>query len=125
MLPKPYFNIDSRDGNARSGVMSTIHGDIRTPAFMPVGTQATVKSMPPSWIEDSGADIILSKTYHLLQRPGAERIAKLGGLRRFMNWKRPVLTDSGGFQVFSLSDLNKVTEEGVFFQSHIDGSKHF
>ena len=99
-------------------------GDIRTPAFMPVGTAATVKAMRPEEVRASGADIILGNTYHLMLRPGAERVAKLGGLHRFMGWKRPILTDSGGYQVMSLSELTRVTEEGVAFASHLDGSRH-
>ena len=99
-------------------------GEIRTPAFMPVGTAATVKAMKPESVRATGADIILGNTYHLMLRPGAERVAKLGGLHRFMNWPRPILTDSGGYQVMSLSDLRKITEEGVSFRSHLDGSKH-
>ena len=99
-------------------------GDIRTPAFMPVGTAATVKAMKPESVRATGADIILGNTYHLMLRPGAERVARLGGLHTFMNWERPILTDSGGYQVMSLSDLRKLTEEGVEFRSHIDGSKH-
>ena len=99
-------------------------GTIRTPAFMPVGTAATVKAMKPETVRETGADIILGNTYHLMLRPGAERMARLGGLHRFMNWHRPILTDSGGYQVMSLADLNKLTEKGVEFRSHIDGSKH-
>ena len=99
-------------------------GTIRTPAFMPVGTAATVKAMKPETVRKTGADIILGNTYHLMLRPGAERVARLGGLHRFMNWERPILTDSGGYQVMSLSDLRKLTEKGVEFRSHIDGSKH-
>src|SRR6188768_2633138 len=99
-------------------------GTIRTPAFMPVGTAATVKAMKPEAVRATGADIILGNTYHLMLRPGAERVAKLGGLHRFMNWPRPILTDSGGYQVMSLSDLRKLTEDGVEFRSHLDGSKH-
>lgn len=99
-------------------------GEIRTPAFMPVGTAATVKAMKPEDVRQTGADIILGNTYHLMLRPGAERVARLGGLHRFMNWDRPILTDSGGYQVMSLSDLRKITEEGVRFSSHLDGSKH-
>ncbi len=99
-------------------------GEIRTPAFMPVGTAATVKAMKPETVRKTGADIILGNTYHLMLRPGAERVARLGGLHEFMNWDRPILTDSGGYQVMSLSDLNKLTEEGVEFRSHIDGSRH-
>ena len=102
----------------------TLHGDIRTPAFMPVGTVGTVKGLYLDQVEGTGADIILGNTYHLMLRPGAERVARLGGLHKFMNWDRPILTDSGGYQVMSLSDLNKVTEEGVTFKSHLDGSRH-
>src|SRR5205085_3929563 len=104
--------------------MAMVRGDIRTPAFMPVGTAATVKAMRPEEVRASGADVILGNTYHLMLRPGAERIARLGGLHRFMGWERPILTDSGGYQVMSLSELTKVTEEGVAFRSHLDGSKH-
>ncbi len=118
------FDIAATDGRARSGVIRTPRGDIRTPAFMPVGTAATVKAMLPGSVRETGADILLGNTYHLMLRPGAERIARLGGLHRFMNWDRPILTDSGGFQVMSLADLRKLTEEGVTFKSHIDGSKH-
>ena len=101
-----------------------MRGDIRTPAFMPVGTAATVKAMLPESVRETGADILLGNTYHLMLRPGAERVARLGGLHKFMNWDRPILTDSGGFQVMSLADLRKLTEDGVTFKSHIDGSKH-
>ena len=118
------FRIDARDGRARTGLISTPRGEIRTPAFMPVGTAATVKAMLPESVRATGADILLGNTYHLMLRPTAERIAKLGGLHRFMNWERPILTDSGGFQVMSLADLRKLTEEGVTFRSHVDGSKH-
>ena len=118
------FKLDAMDGRARTGVVSTPRGDIRTPAFMPVGTAATVKAMFPEHVRQTGADIVLGNTYHLMLRPGAERVASLGGLHKFMNWSRPILTDSGGFQVMSLSKLRKLTEEGVSFQSHIDGSKH-
>src|SRR5438270_2879123 len=118
------FTIAATDGAARSGTMATKRGEIRTPAFMPVGTAATVKAMRPEEIRASGADIILGNTYHLMLRPGAERVAKLGGLHRFMGWERPILTDSGGYQVMSLSELSKVTEEGVSFASHLDGSRH-
>jgi queuine tRNA-ribosyltransferase len=118
------MKIHKASGNARTGVVSTAHGDIRTPAFMPVGTAATVKAMLPESVKSTGADIILGNTYHLMLRPTAERIHKLGGLHQFMNWQGPILTDSGGFQVMSLSDLRKITEEGVTFKSHIDGSKH-
>ncbi|MGY8986363.1 MAG: tRNA guanosine(34) transglycosylase Tgt [Sphingomonadales bacterium] len=118
------FNIKATDGNARTGVISMKRGNILTPAFMPVGTAATVKAMMPENVRDLGADIILGNTYHLMLRPTAERIALLGGLHKFMNWPYPILTDSGGYQVMSLSKLRQITEEGVTFQSHIDGSKH-
>ncbi len=118
------FTVSGRDGRARTGEIHTTRGTIRTPAFMPVGTAATVKAMLPESVRATGADILLGNTYHLMLRPGAERIARLGGLHRFMNWDRPILTDSGGFQVMSLSGLRRLTEEGVTFASHIDGSKH-
>ena len=124
MAQKVSFTLNATDGRARTGVISTPRGDIRTPAFMPVGTAATVKAMMPESVRATGADILLGNTYHLMLRPGAERIAALGGLHRFMNWERPILTDSGGFQVMSLSGLRKLTEEGVRFSSHVDGSKH-
>jgi len=112
------------DGKARVGVIHTTRGDIRTPAFMPVGTAATVKAMMPESVAATGADILLGNTYHLMLRPTAERIDRLGGLHKFMNWDKPILTDSGGFQVMSLADLRKLTEKGVTFRSHIDGSSH-
>ena len=118
------FTLDASDGAARTGEISTPRGEIRTPAFMPVGTAGTVKAMLPEHVRATGADIVLGNTYHLMLRPTAERVAALGGLHRFMNWPRPILTDSGGFQVMSLSKLRKLTEEGVSFQSHIDGSQH-
>ena len=118
------FTVSATDGAARSGVIAMRRGEIRTPAFMPVGTAATVKAMRPEEVRASGADIILGNTYHLMLRPGAERVAKLGGLHKFMGWKRPILTDSGGYQVLSLSELTKVSEEGVAFASHVDGSRH-
>jgi len=118
------FDITATDGAARTGTIRMRRGDIRTPAFMPVGTAATVKAMRPEEVRASGADIILGNTYHLMLRPGAERVAKLGGLHKFMGWDRPILTDSGGYQVMSLSELTKVTEEGVSFASHLDGSRH-
>ncbi|SCW87985.1 tRNA-guanine transglycosylase [Sphingobium faniae] len=118
------FSIAATDGKARTGVISMRRGDIRTPAFMPVGTAATVKAMRPAEVRAAGADIILGNTYHLMLRPGAERMARLGGLHGFMGWERPILTDSGGYQVMSLSALTKMSEEGVAFSSHIDGSKH-
>ncbi len=118
------FDIHARDGEARTGALTTPRGTIRTPAFMPVGTAATVKAMFPGTVRETGADIILGNTYHLMLRPGAERIARLGGLHSFMNWSGPILTDSGGFQVMSLAKLRKLSEDGVTFQSHIDGSTH-
>ncbi len=118
------FTIDATDGKSRTGRIDMLRGSIRTPAFMPVGTAATVKAMKPESVRATGADIILGNTYHLMLRPGAERVARLGGLHQFMNWDRPILTDSGGYQVMSLSELRKLTEEGVEFRSHLDGSKH-
>ena len=118
------FSLNATDGRARAGVIDTPRGEIRTPAFMPVGTAATVKAMMPESVRATGADILLGNTYHLMLRPTAERIARLGGLHKFMNWDRPILTDSGGFQVMSLAELRKLTEEGVRFRSHHDGSKH-
>lgn len=125
MAEKFNFHVTATDGAARCGVIATSRGEIRTPAFMPVGTAATVKAMLPESVRATGADILLGNTYHLMLRPTAERIDRLGGLHRFMNWDRPILTDSGGFQVMSLSKLRKMTEEGVRFKSHIDGSAHF
>jgi len=118
------FSIAATDGAARAGTIAMARGEIRTPAFMPVGTAATVKAMRPEEVRASGADIILGNTYHLMLRPGAERVATLGGLHAFMGWERPILTDSGGYQVMSLSELTKVSEEGVAFASHLDGSRH-
>ena len=118
------FEISATDGAARTGVLKTSRGDIRTPAFMPVGTAATVKALMVDQVQATGADIILGNTYHLMLRPTAERVKRLGGLHRFMRWDKPILTDSGGFQVMSLSGISKVTEEAVTFSSHIDGSKH-
>ncbi|WP_425070399.1 tRNA guanosine(34) transglycosylase Tgt [Sagittula sp. S175] len=118
------FTLKATDGRARTGVISTTRGEIRTPAFMPVGTAATVKGMMPESVAATGADILLGNTYHLMLRPGAERVARLGGLHRFMNWDKPILTDSGGFQVMSLSELRKLTEKGVTFRSHVDGTKY-
>ncbi len=118
------FSVSNTQGRARSGVVSTPRGDIRTPAFMPVGTAATVKAMMPESVRATGADVLLGNTYHLMLRPGAERVYNLGGLHKFMNWNRPILTDSGGFQVMSLTGLRRLTEEGVKFRSHIDGSEH-
>ncbi len=124
-MTQPFsFSLNATDGKARTGVISTPRGEVRTPAFMPVGTAATVKAMLPENVRATGADILLGNTYHLMLRPTAERIAALGGLHKFMNWDRPILTDSGGFQVMSLADLRKLTEKGVTFKSHIDGSKH-
>ena len=114
-----------QDGAGRTGIIHTPRGEIRTPAFMPVGTAATVKAMMPDSVRATGADILLGNTYHLMLRPGAERIARLGGLHKFMDWPRPILTDSGGFQVMSLASLRKISEEGVKFQSHIDGHAEF
>ncbi|MEI9997259.1 MAG: tRNA guanosine(34) transglycosylase Tgt [Rhizomicrobium sp.] len=119
------FEISARDGKARTGLIRTPRGDIRTPAFMPVGTAGTVKAMMPQSVRAAGADILLGNTYHLMLRPGAERVARLGGLHAFMDWERPILTDSGGFQVMSLAKLRKITEAGVTFRSHIDGSEQF
>ncbi len=124
MTERFQFSLNATDGKARTGVISTPKGDIRTPAFMPVGTAATVKAMMPESVKATGADILLGNTYHLMLRPTAERINRLGGLHKFMNWDGPILTDSGGFQVMSLADLRKLTEKGVTFRSHIDGSKH-
>lgn len=122
--PRFSFSVHATEGRARTATIAMRRGEIRTPAFMPVGTAATVKAMKPEAVRATGADIILGNTYHLMLRPGAERVAKLGGLHQFMNWQRPILTDSGGYQVMSLSELRKLTEEGVEFRSHIDGSKH-
>jgi queuine tRNA-ribosyltransferase len=118
------FQIIARSGEARAGVFDTVHGRVETPVFMPVGTQATVKAMSPEELKAVGAQIILGNTYHLYLRPGCDIIGRFGGLHRFMNWDRPMLTDSGGFQVFSLSKLRKLSEAGYAFQSHIDGSRH-
>lgn len=122
-MPFP-FQISATEGRARTGVLKTARGDIRTPAFMPVGTAATVKAMTVDQVNQTGADIILGNTYHLMLRPGPERMQRLGGLHTFMRWDKPILTDSGGFQVMSLSGISKLTEEAVTFSSHIDGSKH-
>jgi queuine tRNA-ribosyltransferase len=119
------YELLGSDGAARVGLIHTPRGEIRTPAFMPLGTAGSVKAMMPESVRETGADIILGNTYHLMLRPGAERVARLGGLHKFMQWERPILTDSGGFQVMSLSDLRKITEEGVKFRSHIDGSEQF
>jgi queuine tRNA-ribosyltransferase len=122
--PRFSFSISATDGSARTGTIAMRRGEIRTPAFMPVGTAATVKAMKPGDVRAAGADIILGNTYHLMLRPGAERMARLGGLHAFMGWDQPILTDSGGYQVMSLSDLRKMSEEGVSFKSHLDGSAH-
>src|SRR5437762_1012478 len=118
------FTIAATEGAARTGMLATPRGDIRTPAFMPVGTAGTVKALTVDQVRAAGADILLGNTYHLMLRPTAERIARLGGLHRFMRWDGPILTDSGGFQVMSLSKIRKISEEGVAFASHIDGSRH-
>jgi queuine tRNA-ribosyltransferase len=118
------FALLARDGAALRGRIATAHGSIETPAFMPVGTAATVKAMTPEAVAETGAEIVLANTYHLMLRPGAERVARLGGLHRFMNWPGPILTDSGGYQVMSLAELRQIDEEGVAFRSHIDGSRH-
>ena len=123
-MPSFDFDLHATDGAARTGVLKTPRGGIRTPAFMPVGTAATVKALYPEQVKEAGADIILGNTYHLMLRPGAERVKRLGGLHHFMRWDGPILTDSGGFQVWSLSDLRQMSEEGVAFKSHLDGSKH-
>ncbi len=122
--PRFAFTIDATDGRARTGTIAMRRGVIRTPAFMPVGTAATVKAVKPADVRASGADILLGNTYHLMLRPGAERVERLGGLHRFMGWDRPILTDSGGYQVMSLADLTKRSEDGIVFKSHLDGSKH-
>ncbi len=122
--PRFQFTVHATCGKARTGTIRMRRGEIRTPAFMPVGTAATVKAMKPEAVRATGADILLGNTYHLMLRPGAERVARLGGLHKFMNWDRPILTDSGGYQVMSLATLRKITEEGVSFASHIDGSRH-
>ena len=124
MAPRFDFTISATDGKARTGEIAMRLGTIRTPAFMPVGTAATVKAMKPADVRAGGADIILGNTYHLMLRPGAERVARLGGLHAFMGWNRPILTDSGGYQVMSLSDLTTRSEDGVTFRSHLDGSRH-
>jgi queuine tRNA-ribosyltransferase len=118
------FKLEAKSGEARAGTITTSHGEIKTPIFMPVGTRASVKSMAQEDLEHMNAQIILGNTYHLYLRPGHELIERMGGLHKFMTWDRPILTDSGGYQVFSLSDMNKISEEGVKFQSHIDGSYH-
>ena len=119
------YKILNTEGKARRGVLQTAHGEVNTPAFMPVGTVGTVKAMTPEAVASTGAEILLGNTYHLMLRPTAERVAAFGGLHKFMNWPKPILTDSGGFQVMSLSGLRKITEEGVTFQSHLSGEKFF
>ena len=120
----PTFQIEARCGAARAGRLLTSHGEVETPVFMPVGTQATVKGVGQEALEELGAQILLGNTYHLMLRPGHETVRKMGGLHRFMSWERAILTDSGGYQVFSLAERRKVTEEGVAFRSHLDGSLH-
>src|SRR5579864_9236373 len=122
MLP---FTIESQPGTGRTGRIATPHGEVQTPVFMPVGTQGAVKGVPQDVLEELGAQIILGNTYHLYLRPGVETVRKMGGLHGFMSWRRAILTDSGGFQVFSLSELRKLNEDGVTFRSHLDGSSHF
>jgi queuine tRNA-ribosyltransferase len=124
MQPRFAFTIHATDGRARTGEIAMRRGTIRTPAFMPVGTAATVKAVKPADVRASGADILLGNTYHLMLRPGAERVARLGGLHRFMHWDRPILTDSGGYQVMSLAELTKRSEDGIVFKSHLDGTRH-
>src|SRR5437764_5896839 len=119
------FQIEATSGAGRCGRLITPHGEVQTPVFMPVGTLATVKGVPQDVLEELGVEILLGNTYHLYLRPGVEQVRRLGGLHRFMSWDRAILTDSGGFQVFSLSELRKLTEEGVTFRSHLDGSSHF
>jgi queuine tRNA-ribosyltransferase len=120
-----HIQIEARDGAARAGRFFTPHGEVQTPVFMPVGTLGTIKGVPQDTLEELGVEILLNNTYHLYLRPGVETVRQLGGVHKFMAWDRPILTDSGGFQVFSLSDLRKITEEGVAFRSHLDGSSHF
>src|SRR5512138_2064215 len=123
---KPFFTytLAGQQGSARAGVFHTPHGDIPTPIFAPVGTQATVKAVTPAQLEEVGASLVLSNTYHLYLRPGSELVAEMGGLHQFMCWPHPILTDSGGYQVFSLAEMRKIDEDGVTFKSHIDGSMH-
>lgn len=124
-MSKFSFSVEAADGQARAAVFETPHGVVRTPVYMPVGTQATVKALTGDQVLETGAQIILGNVYHLYLRPGMEIIRQAGGLHAFMNWNGPILTDSGGFQVFSLGDLRRITEEGVHFRSYIDGSRHF
>ncbi len=124
-MPEPFsFSLKKTDGAARRGEFVTPHGRVQTPAFMPVGTQGTVKGLTPEAVREAGAEIVLGNTYHLMLRPGPERVAELGGLHAFMQWPLPILTDSGGFQVMSLSSLRKLSEKGVTFRSHLDGAMH-
>src|SRR5512133_2797263 len=123
-IPTFTFDLIGQEKSARAGIFHTPHGDLLTPLFAPVGTQATVKSLTPTQIAETGASLVLSNTYHLYLRPGADLVAEMGGLHAFMQWPKPMLTDSGGFQVFSLSDMRKIDDEGVTFKSHIDGSMH-
>ena len=125
MSKKFYFKTSTIDNKAREGTITTPRGQIRTPAFMPVGTAATVKGMLPENVAETGADILLGNTYHLMLRPGSRLVSDLGGLHKFMNWDKPILTDSGGFQVMSLTKLRRLSEDGVRFKSHIDGSEHY
>ncbi|MCH8198355.1 MAG: tRNA-guanine transglycosylase, partial [Proteobacteria bacterium] len=118
------FEILARSGAARLGRITCAHGTIATPAFIPVGTAGTIKAMTPEAVAATGAEIVLANTYHLMLRPGADIIARLGGLHRFMNWRGPILTDSGGFQVMSLANFREITDDGVVFQSHLDGARH-
>src|SRR4030081_2917583 len=120
-----HFQIEATRGSARTGKLITPHGEIETPVFMPVGTLGSVKGISQDMLENLGVEVLLGNTYHLYLRPGVETVRKMGGLHRFMSWDRAILTDSGGFQVFSLTDLRKVSEEGVAFRSHLDGSPHF
>ena len=125
MIKEFSFNLKAQDNKARRGEIKTAKGAIQTPVFMPVGTAGTVKALKASDVEKSGAEIILGNVYHLMLRPSSELIEKMGGLHKFMNWNKSILTDSGGFQVMSLSQIRKISDEGVEFSSHIDGSKHF
>jgi len=125
MGTKKFYKLEKESGQARNGVINTINGKIKTPAFIPVGTLGVVKALTPEILENAGSDIVLANTYHLMLQPGIDVIKIVGGLHKFMNWKKPILTDSGGFQVWSLSKLAKTNEEGITFQSHLDGSKHF
>ncbi len=118
------YTLKAQQGSARAGVFHTPHGDLQTPVFAPVGTQATVKTLTPAQVAETGASLVLSNTYHLYLRPGADLVAEMGGLHNFMRWPNPMLTDSGGFQVFSLAEMRKIDEDGVTFKSHIDGSMH-